>query len=212
MKIPPFSEVEIVAHVDEPTEGGPWLLEGRSVNPLEPSVARALVSPQSNTVVVHFLNHRSEEATGCKNSKIAFMELLEEADLPAIAVGCIEKRQPSSEQEATLWDVVQDAYWNLIKVRRNISIFFRYNTQIYLQIQTWEEQTCCTTRFILGGTDPMRQLVRRVLPPCRHEIQRPLQETQNKDVIQKLASPWAAPIVLVKMKEGMTRFCVDYRK
>ena len=77
------------------------------MNHLEFSVARALVSPQSNTMVVHFLNHTSEEATVYKNSKIAFMELLDEADLPATVVGCIEKRQPSSEQEAALWDVVQ---------------------------------------------------------------------------------------------------------
>ena len=107
VKIPTFSEVDIVAHIDKPTEGGTWLLEGRSVNLVEPSVARALVSPQSNTVVVQFLNHMSEEATMYKNSKITSMELLEEADLPATAVGCIEKRQPSSEQEAVLWDVVK---------------------------------------------------------------------------------------------------------
>ena len=100
MKIPTFSEVDIVAHIDEPTEGGTWLLEGRSVNLLETSVARAFVSLQSNTVVVKLLNSRSEEAIVCKNSKIASMELLEEADLPATAVGCIEKSQPSSEQEA----------------------------------------------------------------------------------------------------------------
>ena len=124
MKIPPFSEVDIVAHIDKPTEGGTWLLEGRSVNLLEPSVARALVSPQSNTVVVHFLYQRSEEATVYKNSKIASMELLEEADLPATAVGCIDKRQPSLEQEAALGMWYKDAARNLIKVRRKISISF----------------------------------------------------------------------------------------
>ena len=65
------------------------------MNPPEPSVARALVYPQSITMVVNFLNHRSEEATVCKNSKTASMKLLEEADLPATAVGCIKKSQPS---------------------------------------------------------------------------------------------------------------------
>lgn len=31
-------------------------------------------------------------------------------------------------------------------------------------------------------------------------------------VVQSSTSPWAAPIVLVKKKDGTTRFCVDYRK
>ena len=53
-KIPPFSEVDIVGHIDKPAEGGTLLLEGRSANPLELGVARALVSTLSNTVVVHF--------------------------------------------------------------------------------------------------------------------------------------------------------------
>ena len=46
----------------------------------------------------------------------------------------------------------------------------------------------------------------------RREAQQAIEEMQNAGVIEPSLSPWASPIVLVRKKDGTTRFCVDYRK
>ena len=51
------------------------------------------------------------------------------------------------------------------------------------------------------------------LPFSSHEvILKEIQNMLNMGIIQESQSPFAAPIVLVKKKDGKTRFCVDYRK
>ena len=60
--------------------------------------------------------------------------------------------------------------------------------------------------------DASRQQARRVPSPRRETVQQLLKEMLNKGIISPSKSPWASPIVLVRKKDGSTRFCVDYRK
>lgn len=63
-----------------------------------------------------------------------------------------------------------------------------------------------------GDAPPIRQPVRRIPPIRRDEARTLLQGLLQKGVIKPSTNPWASPIVLVKKKDGSTRFCVDYRK
>ena len=63
-----------------------------------------------------------------------------------------------------------------------------------------------------GDHPPIRHRPFRVSPAEEEVIRKEVKEMLSNDIIKKSTSPWAAPVVLVKKKDGSIRFCVDYRK
>ena len=62
------------------------------------------------------------------------------------------------------------------------------------------------------GATPIRQQPRRLPYHRRDEVSKLLDSMLSRGVIEPSSSPWAAPIVLAKKRDGSTRFCVDFRK
>ncbi|GJX98999.1 reverse transcriptase domain-containing protein [Tanacetum coccineum] len=50
------------------------------------------------------------------------------------------------------------------------------------------------------------------LPPVRQELSNQLQELSDRGFIQLSTSPWGAPVLFVKKKDGSFRMCIDYRE
>ncbi|KAK7926034.1 hypothetical protein WMY93_008344 [Mugilogobius chulae] len=63
-----------------------------------------------------------------------------------------------------------------------------------------------------GVALPIKQRAYRVTPDQRAEIQAQVDELLKADIIEESYSPWAAPVVLVRKKNGTWRFILDYRK
>ena len=59
---------------------------------------------------------------------------------------------------------------------------------------------------------PLRQPYRRQNPAVQREEMAQVQQMLASDVIHLSNSPWASVVVIVKKKDGSTRFCVDFRQ
>jgi hypothetical protein len=44
------------------------------------------------------------------------------------------------------------------------------------------------------------------------ELQMQLEEIMKKGYIRPSVSPWGAPVLFVKMKDGTLRLCIDFRQ
>jgi transposase InsO family protein len=60
-----------------------------------------------------------------------------------------------------------------------------------------------------GG--PIRRRPYRLSLQERTTVEATIQELQRHNLIRVSSSPWAAPVVLVRKKDGSPRFCIDYR-
>ncbi|KAL4367743.1 hypothetical protein GQ457_05G022050 [Hibiscus cannabinus] len=61
-------------------------------------------------------------------------------------------------------------------------------------------------------TNPVSITPYRMAPIELKELKKQLEELQNKGFIQPSTSPWGAPVLFVKKKDGSMRLCIDYRQ
>ncbi|KAL8117783.1 hypothetical protein AgCh_015616 [Apium graveolens] len=62
------------------------------------------------------------------------------------------------------------------------------------------------------GTEPVSKAPYRMVPVEMKELAKQLQELLEKGVIRPSVSPWGAPVLFVKKKDGSMRLCIDYRE
>ena len=65
---------------------------------------------------------------------------------------------------------------------------------------------------LVSDTRPISRAPYRMAPPELKELKAQLQELLDKGFIKPSVSPWGAPVLFVKKKDGTIRLCVDYRQ
>ncbi|KAK1439863.1 hypothetical protein QVD17_05685 [Tagetes erecta] len=65
---------------------------------------------------------------------------------------------------------------------------------------------------LIPGATPVAKAPYRLAPSELQELASQLQELSDKGFIRPSSSPWGAPILFVKKKDGSFRMCIDYRE
>ncbi|GKB72747.1 putative reverse transcriptase domain-containing protein, partial [Tanacetum coccineum] len=65
---------------------------------------------------------------------------------------------------------------------------------------------------LIPGATPVAKSPYRLAPSELEELSGQLKELQDKGFIRPSSSPWGAPILFVKKKDGSFRMCIDYRE
>eukprot|EP00253_Pinus_taeda_P031732 PITA_31732 len=65
---------------------------------------------------------------------------------------------------------------------------------------------------LVPGAAPVSRAPYRMSVPELTELKMKLQELLDKDYIRPSVSPWGAPVLFVKKKDGTLRMCIDYRQ
>ena len=77
------------------------------------------------------------------------------------------------------------------------------------------ERGCVTGMEHVIDTDdypPIQQLLHRVPFALRSKISEMVQQLVEEGIVEESSSPWSSPVVIVKKRDGVLRFCVDYHQ
>ena len=174
-------------------------------------------SVDSPVVPIQMLNLSPDPVTIHKDTKVA---VASSEDVDSVLVGGVgnssnqAKTQLSDSKRQLLWQAMESPgdklthqeQEKLYAVLSHYGDVFADNSEDLGRID--EIQHTIDT----GGASPIRQSAWRIPVAQREEVRKLLREMQEKNVIPPSRSPWAAPVVPIKKKDGSTRFCVDYRK
>ena len=211
LEIPPRSEMEIMVSVPKAATTGTWVVEGESNAIL---VARAVVSPKEQRVPIRIANVREDPISVKKGTKIAGMETVSQEGTPHVVAVVGQEKPIPEEKRQLLWDLVNRSGDGLTDPQRELlfAVLLKYEDVFASTPDDFGRTRKIKHTINVGSSPPIRQSVRRIPPFRRKEARDLLQSMLAKGVIKPSTSPWASPIVLVRKKDGSTRFCVDYRK
>lgn len=208
--ISPLSESLISAKIDGNPQGHRFYLVEPTKTPAVKNLmlARILIKPRDDNVIPIRVLNTSERPVAIKQgdviglcepvatiTRLESSEMKAEVPLRQVSTEVLEpNRLPAEEYQkaANLVDEFSDVFAESSDDRGRTKLV--------------------THRINTGDSKPIRQAPRRLPLAKQPEVDKMMADMEKQGIIEPSNSPWRSPVVLVKKKDGSTRFCVDYRQ
>lgn len=181
--------------------------------------ARSLVTVSNGRVPVRLLNIGDTSVELHKFYPVAQLSQVTFEDILSVEVASCHQAIQTQEDKGKS---PKESWWTEIhvgdvttpaeQINGVLAVARKYH-QAFSQHPLDFGKTTLLQHTIPTGDHPPIKERHRPLPPAMYQsVKKLIHEMKEADVIQDSQSPWAAPLVLVKKKDGTIRFCVDYRK
>lgn len=166
-------------------------------------IAKSIIST-AGKIPVRICNPTDNEVKLFKNTRLGIVETC--TIMPEIQENLTKNRKLPKEIVFNKMDLNQEEKNQLKQLLESYVDIFAQNpkkpgitNQVNHQIHTGENKPINLQPYRTGLKED-------------EIIRKEIKEMLENDIIEPSISPWSAPVVLVKKKDGKLRFCVDYRK
>nr|XP_054596242.1 uncharacterized protein LOC129163293 [Nothobranchius furzeri] len=227
IKVPPRSEMIVWGRDGGRTRKSNYIALVEATPVVEAwGVARTLSVVQGGRVPVRLCNPHPYPVTIGWNQKLGRLYQVEETDVKGprdlsltmcpdgiVEVGVVDVHHLDSEEPTE--EVGQASIGQNLTSQQQArlqALLHKWKKAFADDEEDFGQTDLVQHRIHTGDAPPIKERYRPSPPSMYQEIKLLLTDMLEKGVVHESCSPWAAPIVLVKKKDGSWRFCVDYRK